>query len=117
VTPCGQVDIHFSLSLSSRYKSHRVNPRKDTAGSKRKTQYNKAALKLIISSTSTNVLTPIPITTLRPKQIRYDALVYIVTQLSFGYERFRSLVVRVPGYTTEMYCASCEVRTELMYVM
>jgi hypothetical protein len=24
------------------------------------------------------------------------------------------LVVRVPGYTTEMYCASCEVRTEFM---
>jgi hypothetical protein len=27
------------------------------------------------------------------------------------------LVVRVPGYTTEMYCASCEVRTELIYDM
>jgi hypothetical protein len=27
------------------------------------------------------------------------------------------LVVRVPGYRTEMYCASCEVRTEFMYVM
>jgi hypothetical protein len=27
------------------------------------------------------------------------------------------LVVRVPGYTMEMYCASCEVRTELIYVM
>jgi hypothetical protein len=26
-------------------------------------------------------------------------------------------VVRVPGYTTEMYCASCEVRTEFIYVM
>jgi hypothetical protein len=25
--------------------------------------------------------------------------------------------VRVPGYTTEMYCASCEVRTEFIYVM
>jgi hypothetical protein len=24
------------------------------------------------------------------------------------------LVVRVPGYRTEMYCASCEVRTELI---
>jgi hypothetical protein len=23
-------------------------------------------------------------------------------------------VVRVPGYTTEMYCVSCEVRTEFM---
>jgi hypothetical protein len=27
------------------------------------------------------------------------------------------LVVRVPGYRTEMYCASCEVRTEFIYVM
>jgi hypothetical protein len=26
-------------------------------------------------------------------------------------------VVRVPGYTTEMYCVSCEVRTEFIYVM
>jgi hypothetical protein len=26
-------------------------------------------------------------------------------------------VVRVPGYTTEMYCGSCEVRTEFIYVM
>jgi hypothetical protein len=24
---------------------------------------------------------------------------------------------RVPGNTTEMYCASCEVRTEFIYVM
>jgi hypothetical protein len=27
------------------------------------------------------------------------------------------LVVRVPGYRTEMYCVSCEVRTECIYVM
>jgi hypothetical protein len=27
------------------------------------------------------------------------------------------LVVRVPGYRTEMYCPSCEVRTEFIYVM
>jgi hypothetical protein len=26
-------------------------------------------------------------------------------------------VVRVPGYTKEMYCASCEVRTEFIYVI
>jgi hypothetical protein len=26
-------------------------------------------------------------------------------------------VVRFPGYTTEMYCASCEVRTEFICVM
>jgi hypothetical protein len=28
-----------------------------------------------------------------------------------------ALAVRVTGYTTEMYCASCEVRTEFIYVM
>jgi hypothetical protein len=26
-------------------------------------------------------------------------------------------VVRVPGYITELYCASCEVQTEFIYVM
>jgi hypothetical protein len=26
-------------------------------------------------------------------------------------------VGRVPGYTMEMYCVSCEVRTEFIYVM
>jgi hypothetical protein len=29
--------------------------------------------------------------------------------------RLCGLVVRVPGYWTEMYCASCEVRTEFIY--
>jgi hypothetical protein len=28
--------------------------------------------------------------------------------------RFCGLVVRIPGYRTEMYCASCEVRTEFI---
>jgi hypothetical protein len=27
------------------------------------------------------------------------------------------LVVRVPGYIMEMYCVSCEVRTQFIYVM
>jgi hypothetical protein len=31
--------------------------------------------------------------------------------------RLCSPVARVPGYTTEMYCASCEVQTEFIYVM
>jgi hypothetical protein len=44
----------------------------------------------------------------------------IVTLLSlphFVSDRLCGLVVRVPGYITEMYCASCEVRTEFIYVM
>jgi NAD-dependent SIR2 family protein deacetylase len=32
-------------------------------------------------------------------------------------DRLCGLVVRVHGYTTEMYCVSCEVRTEFMYVL
>jgi hypothetical protein len=32
-------------------------------------------------------------------------------------DRLCGLVVRVPGFRTEMYCASCEVRTEFIYVM
>jgi hypothetical protein len=35
----------------------------------------------------------------------------------FGDQCLCGLVVRVPGYTTEMYCVSCEVRTEFIYVM
>jgi hypothetical protein len=29
------------------------------------------------------------------------------------YDRLCGLVIRVPGYRAEMYCDSCEVRTEL----
>jgi hypothetical protein len=32
-------------------------------------------------------------------------------------DRACGLVVGVPSYRTEMYCASCEVRTEFIYVM
>jgi hypothetical protein len=32
-------------------------------------------------------------------------------------DRLCDLVVRAPGYRTEMYCDSCEVLTEFIYVM
>jgi hypothetical protein len=32
-------------------------------------------------------------------------------------DRLCGLVVRVAGYTTEMYCDSCEVQTEFIYVI
>jgi hypothetical protein len=32
-------------------------------------------------------------------------------------DRYSGLVVRVPVYITEMYCVSCEVRTEFIYLM
>jgi hypothetical protein len=41
--------------------------------------------------------------------VRYELNLYV--------DRLCSLVVRVPGYGTEMYCASCEVSTEFIYVM
>jgi hypothetical protein len=34
-----------------------------------------------------------------------------------SFDRLCDLVVRVPGYITKMYCVSCEVRTEFIYVM
>jgi hypothetical protein len=40
----------------------------------------------------------------------------IFLSLSLSVDRLCGLVVRVPGYRTEMYCASCEVRTEFIYV-
>jgi hypothetical protein len=32
-------------------------------------------------------------------------------------DRLCGLVIRAPGYRTEMYCVSCQVRTEFIYVM
>jgi hypothetical protein len=34
-----------------------------------------------------------------------------------SFDSLCGLVVRVPGYRTEIYCVSCQVRTEFMYVM
>jgi hypothetical protein len=44
-------------------------------------------------------------------------LVLVFSVLSLENDRLCGLVVRVPGYRTEMYCVSCEVRTEFIYVM
>jgi hypothetical protein len=46
--------------------------------------------------------------------VRYELNLYVM------YKKVDSLcgiVARVPGYRTEMYCASCEVRTEFIYVV
>jgi hypothetical protein len=42
---------------------------------------------------------------------------YIFESFVFHKDCLCGLVVRVPGYRTEMYCVSCEVRTEFIYVM
>jgi hypothetical protein len=42
----------------------------------------------------------------------------LLSFLSFvGVDRLYGLVVRVPGYRSEMCCDSCEVRTEFMCVI
>jgi hypothetical protein len=46
--------------------------------------------------------------------VRYELNFYVMKK---KLDRLCGLVVRVPGYTTEMYCDSCEVRTEFTYVM
>jgi hypothetical protein len=52
------------------------------------------------------------------KHARYPPLwLRYVGRIRVSVDRLCGLVVRVPGYTTEMYCASCEVRTEFIYVM
>jgi hypothetical protein len=49
-------------------------------------------------------------------RVKYELKVYIYVMLK-KVDLLCGLVVRVPGYITEMYCASCEVRTEVIYVM
>jgi hypothetical protein len=57
-----------------------------------------------------------------PEALKLTSAVYLAMTLSFQkklklFMCFCGLVVRVPGCTTEMYCASCEVQTEFIYVM
>jgi hypothetical protein len=47
---------------------------------------------------------------------RRSYILFEITECN-SVDRVCGLVVRVPGYTTEMYCDSCEVRTEFIYVM
>jgi hypothetical protein len=43
--------------------------------------------------------------------VRYELNVYVMWKKVY---RICGLVVRVPGCRTEMYCVSCEVRTEFI---
>jgi hypothetical protein len=45
--------------------------------------------------------------------VRYELIFYVIQK---KVDRLCGLVVRVPGYRTEMYCVSCEVRTKFIYV-
>jgi hypothetical protein len=47
--------------------------------------------------------------------VRYELNLYMLCIKKV--DRLCGLVVRVLGYTTEMYCVSREVRTEFIYVM
>jgi hypothetical protein len=44
-------------------------------------------------------------------------LIFCFAIVLIDFDRLCGLVVKVPGYITEMYCTSCEVRTEFIYVM
>jgi hypothetical protein len=46
--------------------------------------------------------------------VRYELNLYVIYK---KVDRLCGLVVRVPGYRTEMYCASCEVRTDFIYML
>jgi hypothetical protein len=48
--------------------------------------------------------------------VRYEMNLYVYV-MQKKVDRLCGLVVRVPGYTTEMYYASSEVRNEFIYVM
>jgi hypothetical protein len=43
--------------------------------------------------------------------MRYELNLYVMEK---KVDRLCGLLVRVPGYTTETYCVSCEVRTDFI---
>jgi hypothetical protein len=47
---------------------------------------------------------------LESRHVMFDIYIHL-------HDRLCGVVLTVPGYTTEMYCASCEVQTEFIYVM
>jgi hypothetical protein len=47
----------------------------------------------------------------------FPLLPFIIKLIRKKIGRLCGLVVRVPGYRAEMYCVSCEVQTEFIYVM
>jgi hypothetical protein len=46
--------------------------------------------------------------------VRYELNLYVMQK---KVDRLCGLVVILSGYRAEMYCASCEVRTEFIYLM
>jgi hypothetical protein len=44
-------------------------------------------------------------------------LILNYNRLDYLNDHLCGLVIKVPGYTKEMYCVSCEVRTQFIYVM
>jgi hypothetical protein len=49
------------------------------------------------------------------KNFFLNYLIAFLTCIHWRNDRLCGIVV--PGYTTEMYCASCEVRTEFIYML
>jgi hypothetical protein len=46
----------------------------------------------------------------------FECVVHLIV-IEVALDRLCGLVVRVPGYKTEMYCVSCKEGTEFIYVM
>jgi hypothetical protein len=51
------------------------------------------------------------------QQKRSISTTFISIDITLCWDRLCGLVVRVPGYRMEMYCVSCEVRTEFIYLI
>jgi hypothetical protein len=56
-------------------------------------------------------------TTLSTATATRESARFLLSHVACGIDRLCGLVVRVPGYKTEMYCVSYEVRTEFICVM
>jgi hypothetical protein len=52
-----------------------------------------------------------------PLASRLPTVPWFARRILLKFDRLCGLVVRVPGYTTEMYYVSSEVRTDFIYVM
>jgi hypothetical protein len=58
-----------------------------------------------------------PKTACKENNVYTRILLLSLNSVSGKSDRLCSLVVRILGYTMEIYCDSCEVRTEFIYVL
>jgi hypothetical protein len=68
-----------------------------------------------LNCTATGTLNCCCLSSIKLEERTWKTLYFTV--ISIILDRLCGLVVRVPGYRTEIYCVSCEVRIEFIYVM